>query len=169
MGRSGRRVAEICHLAFKMKIYYFDQYNYPEYENKYACKKENLNSIFKQSDFISIHLPYHPSLYHLISEEQLKLMKKNAFLINTARGPIWDEKALVEMLKNESIAGIATDVYEKEPLEHGKNVFADFDNVILSPHLAAHTEEALVKMAMVVQDVIAVLEGNKPKYPVIMK
>jgi len=93
-------------------------------------------------------------------------MKKEAFLINTARGPIWDEKALVKALKNHNIAGIATDVYKEEPFANGKNIFAEFDNVILSPHLAAHTNEALIKMSLVAQDVIAVMEGKVPKFPV---
>jgi D-3-phosphoglycerate dehydrogenase len=71
---------------------------------------------------------------------------------------------LVKALKNHSIAGIATDIYEEEPFANGKNIFAELDNVILSPHLAAHTNEAMIKMFLVVQDVIAVLEGKEPKF-----
>lgn len=67
-----------------------------------------------------MNLPYQPKVHHLVSEEQLELMKKEAFLINIARGPIWDEKALVEALKNHNIAGIATDVYKEEPFTNGK-------------------------------------------------
>jgi len=167
MGRIDRRVAEICKLAFNMEILYFDQFNYPEYEKKYHSKKESLNEILKKSDFISINLPYQPNLYHLISKKQLNIIKKEAFLINTAQGPIWNEKALVKALKDRVIAGIATDVYEMEPFtKDRKNVFAEFDNVILSPHLAAHTNEALIKMSLVAKDVIAVLERNKLKFPV---
>lgn len=166
MGRIGRRISEICRLAFNMEILYFDKFDYPEYEKKYQCKKVPLNEILKCSDIISINLPYQPKLHHLIGEEQLKLMKKESFLINTARGPIWDEKALVKALKNHDIAGIATDVFEKEPFADGPNIFAGFDNVILSPHLAAHTNEALIKMSLVALDVIAVLEGKEPKFPV---
>jgi len=166
MGRIGRRISEICRLAFDMEILYFDKFYYSEYEKKYQCKKISLNELLKLSDIISINIPYQSELHHLIGEEQLKLMKKEAFLINTARGHIWDEKALVKALKNHDIAGIATDVFEKEPFDDGPNIFAEFDNVILSPHLAAHTNEALLKMSLVAQDVIAVLEGKEPKYPV---
>lgn len=164
MGRIGRRVAEICTLAFKMKILYFDQFNYPEYEKKYACKKETLENVLKQSDYISINLPYKPELHHFIGEEQVNMMKENGFIINTSRGSIWDERAILKALKTNRIAGMATDVFEKEPFEKGKNIFADLDNVILSPHLAAHTEEALIKMSLVSKDVIAVLEGGRPDY-----
>ena len=146
MGRIGRRITEICRLAFDIEIMYFNKFDYPEYEKKYQCKKVSLNEILKFSDIISINLPYQPKLHYLISEEQLELMKKEVFLINTARGPIWDEKALVKALKNHNTAGITTDVYEEEPFTNGKNIFAEFDNVILSPHLAAHTNEALIKI-----------------------
>jgi len=164
MGRIGRRISEICKLAFHMNVLYFDQFNYPEYEKKFACKRDTLENILKQSDYISINLPYRPELYHFIGEEHLNMMKKNAFIINTARGPIWDEQALISVLKSHRIAGMATDVFEKEPFEKGRNIFADFDNVILSPHLAAHTDEALIKMSLVSKDVMAVLEGRKPDF-----
>jgi len=88
------------------------------------------------------------------------MIKKDAFNINTARGPVWDEQALMRVLKSHKIAGMATDVFEKEPFVKGRNIFADLDNVILSPHLAAHTEEALIKMSLVSKDVMVVLEGE---------
>ena len=71
---------------------------------------------------------------------------------------------MVKSLKNHSIAGIATDIYEEEPFANDKNIFAELDNVILSPHLAAYTNEAMIKMSLVAQDVIAVLEGKEPKF-----
>jgi lactate dehydrogenase-like 2-hydroxyacid dehydrogenase len=82
-----------------MEILYFNKFDYPEYEKKYQCKKVSLNEILKFSDSISINLPYQPKLYHLISEKQLKLMKKEAFLINIARGPYLGRKSFGKSFK----------------------------------------------------------------------
>jgi len=79
MGRIGHPITKICRLAFNMKILYFDKFDYPEYEKKYQCKKVSLNEILKCFDIISMNLPYLPKIYHLVSEEQLELMKKRSF------------------------------------------------------------------------------------------
>ncbi|MBM2834753.1 MAG: D-glycerate dehydrogenase, partial [Candidatus Brocadiaceae bacterium] len=112
--------------------------------------------------FISIHTPLSEKTRHLIGAKELSLMKKTAYLINTARGAIIDESALVNALKNKQIAGVGLDVYEEEPkLKPG---LAELDNVVLAPHLGSATIETRTKMAvMAAENIIAVLNKQKPK------
>ncbi|KKS25367.1 MAG: D-isomer specific 2-hydroxyacid dehydrogenase [Candidatus Wolfebacteria bacterium GW2011_GWA2_42_10] len=121
----------------------------------------DLETLLKESDFISIHVPLLPETRHLIGENQLKMMKKNAYLINTSRGPIIDEKALVQALKENWIRGAALDVYENEPaLAPG---LAELDNVILTSHIASATEETRAKMSeLAATNIIEALEGRMP-------
>lgn len=165
-GKIGRRVAEISILAFNMPILYYDKFEYKTFEEKYKnCKKVLLVDLLKNSDYISINVPYFPELHHLIGEREINLMKNSAYIINTSRGALWDENALYQALKIGKISGAATDVYEEEPFKGGTKL-RELDNMIFSPHMAAHTKEALVCMSLVAEDVIAVLEGKEPKYPV---
>lgn len=165
-GKIGRRVAEIGILAFNMPILYYDKFKYKTFEEKYKnCKKESLEFLLKNSDYISINIPYFPELHHLIGRREINLVKKSSYIINTSRGALWDENALYEALKSRRIAGAATDVYEEEPFKK-KNKLWELDNIIFSPHMAAHTKEALIRMSLVAEDVIEVLEGRPPKYAV---
>jgi D-3-phosphoglycerate dehydrogenase len=106
-----------------------------------------------------------PETKGLLKERELGLMKPSAFIINLARGPIWDEKALFAVLKEGKIAGAASDVYEVEPAMKDHPLL-QLENFIGTPHMAAHTEEALKRMSLVAEDVIRVLEGKVPIYPV---
>jgi len=114
------------------------------------------------SDFVSIHTPLTEKTKHLISAKTLSQMKRTAYLINTARGAIIDEGALVNALRNKQIAGAGLDVYEEEPrLKPG---LAELDNVVLAPHLGSATIETRAKMAiMAVENIIAVLNKQKTK------
>jgi D-3-phosphoglycerate dehydrogenase len=165
-GKIGRRIAEICMTAFNMTALYFDKIKYDAFEQTYSnCRKESLGYILKNSDYISINMPYSPTLYHFIGEKEINLMKKSAYIINTSRGALWDESALYKALKIGTIAGAATDVYEEEPFNK-KNKLWDLDNMIFSPHMSAHTKESLIRMSLVAEDVVASLKGKTPKYPV---
>ncbi|MFH1839093.1 MAG: NAD(P)-dependent oxidoreductase, partial [Patescibacteria group bacterium] len=122
------------------------------------------------SDFVSLHVPLLPSTKHLISTKELALMKNTAFLINTARGPIVDEKALLRALKSKKIAGAGLDVYECEPAidcDISDNLaLKNFSTVILTPHTASATVEARQAMSEVAaKNIIAVLSGKKPLNP----
>jgi lactate dehydrogenase-like 2-hydroxyacid dehydrogenase len=123
--------------------------------------RENVDDVFKEADFISIHVPLLPTTRHLVDTRRIGLMKKTAYLINTSRGPVIDETALVEALKNETIKGAALDVYENEPaLAPG---LAELENVILTPHIASATEETRQAMSEIAaKNIIAVLEGQTP-------
>ena len=131
-------------------------------EEMLGAKRVDLETLLKESDFISIHTPLSEKTRHLIGAKELSLMKKTAYLINTARGAIIDEVQLVNALKNKQIAGAGLDVYEEEPkLKPG---LAELDNVVLAPHLGSATIETRTKMAvMAAENIIAVLNKQKPK------
>ena len=164
-GRIGRAVGRIGHKGFDMKVLYYDALRYEETEKELNAKKVSLEEVVSQSDYISINLPMLPETKGLFGEREFKLMKPSAFIINLARGPIWDEKVLHKALQEKKIAGAGSDVYEVEPAAKGHPLF-DLENFVGTPHMAAHTEEALKRMSMVAKDVIRVLEGKEPIYPV---
>jgi D-3-phosphoglycerate dehydrogenase len=106
-----------------------------------------------------------PETKGLLKEREFGLMKPSAYIINLARGPIWDEKSLYSVLKEGRIAGAASDVYEVEPATKDHPLL-QLENFIGTPHMAAHTDEALRRMSLVAEDVIRVLEGKAPVHPV---
>jgi len=164
-GRIGRAVGRIGHKGFDMKVLYYDALRYEEAEKELGAKKVSLEEVLSQSDFISINLPMLPETKGLLKEREFGLMKPSAYIINLARGPIWDEKALYQVLKEGKIAGAGSDVYEIEPAIKGHPLF-ELENFVGTPHMAAHTDEALRKMSLVAEDVIRILEGETPVHPV---
>ena len=165
LGRIGAAVAKRMHDGFEMKIVYYDVNRNPELEGKYHLHYVTLDALLKESDFVSIHVPLLPQTKHLIGAEQLKMMKKTAYLINTSRGPVVDEKALVEALKRGEIKGAALDVYEQEPkMAPG---LAELSNTALTPHTASATEETRTAMSeLAAKNIVAVLSGQEPLTPV---
>jgi len=161
LGRIGSAVAQRMQKGFEMKIIYYDVRRNEKLEEENGFEYRELDELLKEADFVSLHTALTEQTHHLISAERLKLMKPTTYLINTSRGPVVDEKALVEVLKNKEIAGAALDVFEKEPeLTPG---LADLDNVILTPHIASATRETRNKMAeMAANNIIAALEGQTP-------
>jgi D-3-phosphoglycerate dehydrogenase len=164
-GRIGRAVGRIGHKGFDMKVLYYDAVQYDETEKELKARKASLEEVLSQSDYISINLPMLPETKGILGKREFGLMKPSAFIINLARGPIWDEKALCQVLKEKKIAGAGSDVYEVEPAAKGHPLF-DLENFLGTPHMAAHTEEALRRMSLVAEDVIRVLEGKTPVHPV---
>lgn len=147
--------------GFKMNILYYDQVKNKQIEEELFAKKVELGRLLKESDFISLHMPLLSETHHLIGEKQLKMMKKTAILINTSRGPIVDEQALVKALKNNRIFGAGLDVYEHEP-QINKELLK-LDNVILQPHSASATTETRTKMAIIAaENMITGLKGEIP-------
>jgi D-3-phosphoglycerate dehydrogenase len=148
-----------------MKVLYYDAVRYEDTEKEIGAKKVSLEEVMAQSDYISINLPMLPETEGLLKEREFELMKPSAYIINLARGPIWDEKVLYSVLKEGKILGAASDVYGVEPATKDHPLF-QLENFIGTPHMAAHTEEALRRMSMIAEDVIRVLEGKKPLNPV---
>jgi glyoxylate reductase len=160
-GRIGRGVARRAR-GFNMRILYSDAVRAPvEVENELRAEFVDRDWLFRESDFISLHVPLLPDTRHLISKENLEKMKRTAFLINTSRGPVVDEAALADALENKKIAGAALDVFEAEPRVHPA-LLARKD-VILTPHIASASVETRTKMAvMAANNVVAVFDGKRP-------
>lgn len=160
-GRIGQAVAKRA-LGFDMKVLYHNRSRLPHsVEEAYNMKYVDLTTLLGQADFVSLHCPLTPETKYLIGPKELASMKPTAILINTARGPVVDEAALVTALKERTIYGAGLDVFEDEPaLKPG---LAELPNVVLAPHIASAAVETRVKMVeMVVRDVQAALEGQKP-------
>ncbi|MBC7084426.1 MAG: D-glycerate dehydrogenase [Firmicutes bacterium] len=160
-GRIGQAVAERA-AGFHMRILYSDSKRASgEIENKYNAEFRELADLLRESDFVSLHVPLTESTYHLISDEEFDLMKKTAILVNTSRGPVVDEKALVRALKAGKIAGAGLDVYEREP--QCEPELKELDNVIMVPHIASASVETRTKMAtMAAENAVAVIRGEIP-------
>lgn len=162
LGRIGSQVAHFAVKGFDMKVVYYDVSRNEQFEKEYGARyKNNAEDVLKESDYVSIHVPLLESTWHLINKERLEMMKPSAYLINTSRGAVIDEKALAEALKNKIIRGAALDVFENEP-ELAKGL-EKLDNIILTPHIASATEGTRSKMAEMAGDnIIVALENQIP-------
>ena len=164
-GNIGRSVAKKAN-GFNLNVLYYDILRESEEKEKeLGIKYSDFEELLKKSDFITINSAYVPALKHMIDEKEFLLMKNTAYLINCARGPIVNEKALIKALKTNEIEGAALDVYEFEPkigdeLKHMKNV-------VLTPHIGNATVETREQMALcAARNIIQVLKGEKPESPV---
>jgi D-3-phosphoglycerate dehydrogenase len=161
-GRIGSAMARRS-VGFKMNLLYHDPYSNRELEEELGVKKADLDTLLKESDFISIHVPLTQETHHLIGEREFSLMKHSAHLINTSRGPVVDEEALVQALQYRRIAGAGLDVYEHEPqLTPG---LTELDNVVVVPHIASASTETRTKMATIAaQSITDFFEGLRPAH-----
>ena len=160
LGRIGQRLAHLVSKGFDAKVVYYDVIRNAEFEAEYGAEfMATPEEVLRVADFVSLNVPLLDTTRHLINAERLAMMKPNAILVNTARGPVIDEAALVTALKNKVIRGAGLDVYENEPaMAPG---LAELDNVVLTPHIASGTEEARGMMATIAADnIIAVLNGQ---------
>lgn len=164
-GRIGSRVAAICQVAFDMRVLIFDPYITPEQAN--VCGGSlcsTLEEVMAEADFVSIHVPLTQDTRKLVGQREIGLMKPSAFLINTSRGPVMDESALIRALREKRIAGAALDVFEREPPDPDSPLFT-MDNVTLTPHMSSFTDEGRYRMGVVVaQQVLDVLSGKRPQF-----
>ena len=160
-GRIGRAVARRAS-GFQMRVIYTDAVRAPaDVEKELRAEYRDMNELLAESDFISVHTPLLPETRGLFDAAKFQRMKRTVFLINTSRGPVVDEAALVAALEGGKIAGAALDVYEKEPVIHPGLKRA---NVVLAPHIASASLETRTKMAcMAAENVIALLQGRRPE------
>ena len=164
-GRIGRTTARICHHGFGMPVLYYDVVAAPPgVEGETKAKRVSLEELLRTADYVSLNLPFTPETRHIIGREQIRMMKPTAYLLNLGRGPLWDEKAVLEALEQKWIAGVGTDVFEEEPTAKDNSLFR-FRNFVCTPHMAAHTEEAMRRMSLVAEDIVAVLQGREPRWP----
>jgi len=161
LGRIGSGVAQRAK-AMGMKVIYYDVKRNTDFEKEFSAHYLSLSELLKNVDIVSLHVPLLPTTTHLIGKKELALMKKTAYLINTSRGPVIDEKALVSALQKKQIAGAGLDVYEFEPkLTPG---LVKLPNIVLTPHIASATIEARSEMSVdAAENILAVLQGRKPK------
>ncbi len=161
VGRIGKVMAKRAS-GFDMKIIYYNRHRLaPEEEAQYALTYTSLDELLQQADFISIHTPYMKETHHLISTSEFKRMKPTAILINTARGPIVDEKALVQALQAGMIAGAGLDVFEHEP--HVEPELLAMENVVLLPHIASASIKTRTQMAIIAsENIVAHATGQRP-------
>ncbi len=162
-GYIGRLVAQKLS-GFEVKILVFDPYVSAEVIQNYKAKKVTIEDLLKNSDFVSLHTRLNKETKNIIGEKELSLMKKSAYLINTARAGLIKEEALYNALKDKKIAGAALDVFWEEPI--GKNSrWLELDNVTLTTHIAGTTREALTKSPyLLVEDINRLLENKEPKF-----
>ncbi|MBX4210453.1 D-glycerate dehydrogenase, partial [Candidatus Parcubacteria bacterium] len=163
LGRIGQRIAVQAKNGFGMNVIYYDVIRNETYEKENAITfYKDAEDVIKRADALILSVPLLPTTHHLINAERLKMMKPSAFLINTSRGPVVDEAALVSALQNNVIRGAALDVFENEPkLAKG---LSKLPNVILTPHIASATIEARDKMArLAAQNIIDFFDGKMPK------
>ncbi len=161
MGRIGKAIA-LRAKGFNMKTTYFDLQRLSNKEEKlYKARLLSLDKLLASSDIVSIHTTLTPQTYHMISKDQLALMKKDSILINVSRGPVIDEKALADALEKRYIWGAGLDVYEREPQIEEK--LLSLDNVVLLPHIGSASYETRLKMAMMAAtNLVQGLTGQTP-------
>jgi phosphoglycerate dehydrogenase-like enzyme len=166
-GRIGRRVGEIAHLGFGMKVTYHDIVPAPEeVELRCAARRCDFRAVLASSEYVTLHVPLDASTRRMINRDTLAFLRPDAILINTCRGPVVDETAVAEALDAGKLWGYGADVFTVEPPPPGHPLIGRSD-VMLTPHSAAQTEEGLKNMAtMIAEEVVGVLRGNPPVNPV---
>jgi glyoxylate reductase len=165
MGRIGAAVAERAR-GFHMPVLYFDFVRREELERQFGYRYVTLETLLKESDFVTLHVPLLPETTGMIGAAQLAMMKPTAYLINAARGPVVDERALIAALQAGQIAGAGLDVYETEPIDASNPLLA-MENVVKLPHVGSATgatRQAMVNLAT--DNLLAVLQGKPPFTPV---
>lgn len=165
LGRIGRIVAEICIKGFRMQVWAYDPFVDSEaFVGTGIVLAEEMTEVIRTADFLSLHVPVTEETKGLMGKGEFALMKPTAFLINTSRGEILQEDALVDALKKGQIAGAGLDVFEKEPPDVQNPLF-QMGNVIVTPHTAALTKDVVIKLAEgAAENALNILEGKKPTY-----
>lgn len=164
LGNIGRRVAKIAAMGFSMKVLGYDPFVKPENLPDYVEFTDDINRIYKESDFVTLHLGATPQTIGMMGKEQFAMMKKTAVFVNIARGALVVEDDLAEAVRTGEIAGAVLDVYSTEPARPDNPLIA-LDNVLLSPHCAALTDEAGANMSYdAAKGMVEVLTGKKPTW-----
>ncbi|MBX4216244.1 D-glycerate dehydrogenase, partial [Candidatus Parcubacteria bacterium] len=161
-GRIGSRVAHHGAKGFEMKVLYYDVQRNAALEKETGAEfRATPEEVLREADYVSIHVPLLPTTTHLINEARLKSMKKTAYLVNTSRGPVIDEAALVTALREKWIQGAALDVFEHEP--KAAPGLSELSNVIITPHIASATLATRIEMAnLAAKNIVEFLEGGAP-------
>jgi len=161
LGKIGRQVVKRAR-GFEMDILCYDIIQDEEFTRQFGVRYVDLETLLKESDYITIHTPLNDATKDMIGYKELEMINENAFLINTSRGGIIDEKVLYDALKNNKIKGAALDSYNEEPPEN--SLLVELENIIMTSHNGAYTKEAINNMGIqAAQNLIDVLEGREPE------
>ncbi len=161
MGRIGSAMSKRAK-GFNMDIVYHDVYRREDLEEELGITYKARDEVISSADFLSLHVPLTPETHHMMGAEELASMKETAFIINTSRGPVVDEKALADALRGGVIAGAGLDVFETEPVSHDSPLLG-LDNIVLTPHLASGSIETRTRMATTAAtNIVSVLQGRVP-------
>ncbi len=161
LGAIGSRVAQIGKNAFNMRILACDPYIIPERAEQFGGKLVDMGTLLKESDIVTTHTPLTEETRHLIGERELGFMKPTAIFINTSRGSVVDEKALIKVLKEEKISGAGLDVFETEPIEKDSPL-RSLDNVVMTPHIGPTPRSSRHMLEVAIDNVLRVVEGKEP-------
>jgi len=164
-GRIGSRLGRVCHEALQMRVVAFDPLLPKELKKQYSDWVEftDIKRLFSVSDVISVHIPLTDNTFHAVGEKEISWMKPEAFLINTSRGPVMDQQALVRALREKRIGGAGLDVFNQEPVPKDDPLL-NLENVILTPHTAALTKECVIRMATeAAKCVVDLSHGREPR------
>ncbi|MGI2328238.1 2-hydroxyacid dehydrogenase [Planococcus sp. YIM B11945] len=162
MGRIGEKIARRAAFGFEMDVLYHSNSKKPELEEKYGIRYSDLDSLLAVSDFVLLIVPLTGATRHMIGEKQFDLMKPTSILINCSRGPVVDEKALIQALQEKKIRGAGLDVYETEPVEPD-NPLLQMPNVVTMPHIGSATHQTRFDMAMkAAENLVAGVTGKVP-------
>ena len=164
-GRIGRRVAEMCAQGIRMKVTIFDPLLPGDAELPESISRtDDLDALFSDNQFVTLHTPLLPETYHLANERRLRLMKRGSYLINASRGGVVDEAALIKVLQEGHLAGAGLDVFDPEP-PLADNPLLRMKNVVLTPHIASYTDAGMAAMqAGTVDNIVKVLKGERPTW-----
>jgi D-3-phosphoglycerate dehydrogenase len=166
LGRIGRKVARMATSGFSMKVIGYDPYLQNDRLDFPIERTDCVEEVFERSDFLTFHVPLNDASRHLVCKESMALVRPNCRIVNTSRGGVIDENALVEALEQGTLAGAALDVFEEEPLDEN-HPLCHAPNILLTPHISSSTQESLDQMAIdAAIGVLDVLAGKEPKYPV---
>ena len=161
MGRIGQAVAKRA-LGFEMKVLYHSRSHNAAVEELVAARSTDLDTLLRDSDFVSLHVPLTSETHHLIGERELKLMKKGSILVNTSRGQVVDQDALVKALSEGPLGAAGLDVFREEPISNDSPLLK-LTNVVLLPHIGSASKKTRATMAtMCAENIIAALNGEKP-------
>ncbi|MDX9760052.1 MAG: D-glycerate dehydrogenase [Bacteroidota bacterium] len=164
-GRIGRALAHRASRGFDMPVLYHNRKRDESFEREYGARLVDLDTLLRESDFISIHVPLTPETHHLIDARAIGLMKPSAVFVNTARGPVVDERALIDALRERRIFAAGFDVYENEPAVPRELI--DLPNTVLLPHIGSASIETRDRMAEIAaRNLLAVLAGKEPEFRV---
>ncbi len=164
-GRIGRRVAEMTALGIRMKVTIYDPFLPSNFElPEGVSRTEDLDAIFAENQFVTLHTPLLPETSHLANERRLRLMERGSYLINASRGGVVDEAALIKVLQEGHLAGAGLDVFDPEP-PLADNPLLKMKNVVVTPHIASYTDAGLAAMqAGTVENIANVLKGERPRW-----